>query len=430
LKTESSLLIQLAETENLIKAWNLLNKENEYSYGFSGLSIKDFNQNLESNIEVLSKELKENTFHFSATRAAIIEKDNGKYRPLQIPEIRDRVVLKAMAVLLEEQFSETLSKSDKISFAYQRGKGVREAVLQLKSLYQQEGKVILKADIINFFEEVQKDKLLKDKIYPNLKDNSIDQLISDSVSQKLDGLNRIKKEHRQLFKNAGYGIPQGNPLSPLLSNIYLSEFDLYLKELGYLVIRYADDFIVVFKSEEDAKKGYANISKFLNDKLSLKIHSLGALNGKTQIINPKEKELSFLSIKFDGNNIYPDKDTLGLLKNKLRSVIKNGELSSQLYQEIYEVIEKWIALYSYTDIERYFDEIDTFLKSRLIKKFGNIHYKTLKCKSLAKKVRNKQYNKSSKSIWRNKDLVNILPRFFRWRKNSSYHTLLEPMLRN
>ena len=416
MKAENSLLTQLAETENLTNAWNLLNKDNEDSYGLSGQSIKDFDQNLASNIESISKELKANTFRFSPTRAAVIKKDNGKYRPLQIPEIRDRIVLKALSTLLEEQFSETLYKSDKISFAYQRGKGVREAVLQMKSLYQKGGKVILKADIINFFEEVQKDKLLKEQIYPNLSDNSINQLIRASMSQRLGGLNRLKKEHKLLFKNAGYGIPQGNPLSPLLSNIYLSKFDLYLKKLDYSVIRYADDFIVVFKSEEEANKGYEEINKFLNEELSLKIHSLETKNGKTEIINPTEKELSFLSIKFDGNNIYPGKDTLGILKSRIKSVIKTGELNSLLYQEIYDVVEKWIALYSYTDIERYFDEIDLYLTVQLTKKFGNQQYKTIKCKKLTRKVRNKQYNKSTKSIWRNRDLAKILPKFFRIQK--------------
>lgn len=332
---------------------------------------------------------------------------------MQIPEIRDRVVLKAIAILLEDNLKKILSQSDGVSFAYQKGKGVREATLKMKASYLQGGKVILKVDIINFFEEVQKDKLLKDFVYPNLTDDSINQLIEESVSQKLGGLNKIQKKHRQLFKNAGKGIPQGNPLSPLLSNIYLSEFDLHLKEAGYLLIRYADDFVVIFNSEEKAIEGYKFIRKYLEEKLSLKIHPIDSGNGKTEIVNPHKKEFSFLSIKFDGKNIYPSKDAIGVLKGRIKASIKSGELNSILFEEIYETIKKWMAPYSYLDIERYFDEIDSYLLNKLVKKFSKRNYKTTKCKSLIQKVRTKQYEKSSNSFWRNVDILNMLPHFIR-----------------
>lgn len=264
--TDSSLIAQLALIPHLNKAWNLLNKENELSYGFSGSTIGDFAQELDSNIAEISKRLLDKTFRFSPTRAAIIKKDNGKYRPLQIPEVRDRVVQKAMAILLEEQLNGILSKSDGVSFAYQQGKGVRDAALRMKSEYLKGGMVILKADIINFFDEVQKDKLLKEIIFPSLTDDSINKLIDESLSQKLKGLKSLKK-HRALFQNAGKGIPQGNPLSPLLSNIYLSRFDAQLKDDGYSLIRYADDFIVVFGSDEEAREGYEKHRKIVEGRV-------------------------------------------------------------------------------------------------------------------------------------------------------------------
>lgn len=409
--TKQSLLTQLSSKESLHNAWNLLKKENLESHGLSGITTNDFSKHLESNLYNISKELISENYVFSPTRAAVIKKDNGKFRPLQIPEIKDRVVLKAMAILLEERLDSILVKSKDVSFAYQQGKGVREAVLKLKSLYKEEGYVVLKADIINFFEEVQKDKMLNELIYPNLEDDSINTLIKASMSQKLGGLKKLGKKHFELFKNAGKGIPQGNPLSPLLSNIYLSNFDIHLKESGYSLIRYADDFIVVFKSKEDAKKGYEEIYKFLYQNFSLKIHPLEAKEGKTEIINPCEKEFSFLSIKFDGKNIYPSRDTVSILKCKIRNCIKNGDLNPDLFADIYKSMKKWIALYSYLDIERYFDDIDSFLIAQLNKKFGKRNYKITKCKQLTQKVRNKQYKKSKKSFWRKAEFTKFLPKF-------------------
>lgn len=410
LGAEETLLLQLAKEESIRRAWDLLRKDNEESYGLSGQTIKEFSEDLDSNLEKICNDLKNNSYKFSPTRAAVIKKDNGSYRPLQIPEIKDRVVLKAIAILLEENLNEILAKSDGVSFAYQKGKGVRDAVLKIKSSYLKGGKVILKVDIINFFEEVQKDKLLKELVYPNLKDHSIDDLIRSSISQKLGG---IPKKHKELFKNVGKGIPQGNPLSPLLSNIYLSGFDTYLKEAGYVLIRYADDFVVICNSEKEAVSTYKTIKKYLDEKLSLEIHPLGANNGKTEIINPCEKEFSFLSIKFDGKDIYPSKESLGFLKSHIKNIIKTGELDSTLYQEIYEAIKKWMAPYSYSDIERYFDKIDLYVVGRLNKQFGKKSHSIRKCKRLVREVRINQYNKSKNSFWRNIELIKILPRFFR-----------------
>nr|WP_321355521.1 hypothetical protein [uncultured Draconibacterium sp.] len=91
-----------------------------------------------------------------------------------------------------------------------------------------------------------------------------------------------------------------------------------LKKDGYQLVRYADDFIVVFKSIDEAQKGYEIIFTYLNEKYSLNIHPLEAKNGKTEIINPLEREISFLSIKFDGTNICPSKESLSFLKSTIR----------------------------------------------------------------------------------------------------------------
>lgn len=124
-------------------------------------------------------------------------------------------------------------------------------------------------------------------------------------------------------------------------------------------------------------------------------------------------------MKFDGNNIYPSRETVGFLKSKIRDFIKKGELNSDLFDNIYGEIKKWIALYSYSDIERYFDYIDSTLITQLGKKFGKKSYMTTKCKKLAQNVRNKQYDKGPKSFWRSEELIKLLPKFFRSRFKKS-----------
>lgn len=418
IKTNRTLLDELASVEFLTNAWTLLRKDKEESHGYSGVTIGKYSQNLDSNISRLNRDLLGGNFRFSPTRAAIIKKDNGKYRPLQIPEIWDRVVLKALSILLERELVSILSNNDEVSFAYQQGKGVREAVLKMKALSIEEGKeVILKVDIINFFEEVQKDELLNSIVFPNLKDNSISKLIEEAMSQKLKGLNRFKKEQKLLFKNAGKGIPQGNPLSPLLSNVYLSDFDQFLQNKGYSAIRYADDFIVLFQSIEEAAEGYELIRAYLIDNCGLRIHPLSDNNNKTEIVLPKESDFSFLSVKFDGNEIYPGKSSLGYLKSKIAKTIRLGELNEDLYKELHLHLDRWIALYSYMNIERYFKTIDDYVLVHLKKKFGSKKFKVTKCWKLARNRRHKQMNNGKNSWWKGKKINKLLPKIFQNQKN-------------
>ncbi|MEQ8471510.1 MAG: reverse transcriptase domain-containing protein [Marinoscillum sp.] len=396
-----SLLHKLSSTSFLLEAWNQLKKENEESHGLSGLTIGEFQQNLDNNIHNIRRFLQKRTYKFSSNRAAVIKKENGKFRPLQIPEIRDRVVLKAIAILLEEKLKKLLIDSEEISYAYQKGKGTIHAVLKMKSIYDEGKQVILKADIIDFFEQVDKDSLLEQSIYPNLEDDSINFLISDALNQELGGLNRLKKELKVYFKNAGKGIPQGNPLSPLLSNIYLADFDRFVKGKNYPMVRYADDFIVLFNSIEEASSGYHEISEYLQGSLGLKIHELEeSASGKTTIINPSHENFSFLSIRFNGNKLLPPKNSIGYLKSKIAKEVKIGELNQDTFNAIYNIITKWISLYYLLDISELFATIDEYLLSCLRKKHGKIDFKTTKCSELKKRYLKEKGKKNKAPFWK------------------------------
>ncbi|WCO01324.1 reverse transcriptase domain-containing protein [Psychroserpens ponticola] len=402
-----TLLEELSNKDFLFEAWNQLKKENEESHGLSGPTIKEFQENLTTNIFNIRHFLKKGNYRFSQNRAAVIKKENGKYRPLQIPEIRDRVVLKALAILLEENLKELLKDSEGISYAYQKGKGVKQAVLQMKSIFDQGKQIVLKADIVNFFEEVDKDSLLKSKIFPNLKDKTINFLIVNALNQKLGGLKRLGKKHKELFKNAGKGIPQGNPLSPLLSNVYLAEFDRHMKNENHPMVRYADDFIVLFDDVENAKDGYNLISEYLTNELGLKIHVLDEKDmGKTTIVNPFNQTLSFLSIRFDGKKLLPPRNSIPYLKSKIAKEVKQGELNEDTFNSVYTIITNWIALYSYLEIDIYFDAIDNYFITTLKKKFGHENIKITTCEKLKARYFKERNKKNKAPFWKK-----ILPSF-------------------
>lgn len=365
---EKGLLIDKISTEkNLHSAWKKLNKYNSHSHGMSGVTIEVFKSNLDEHIELISKKLKSNSYKFSPNRAVAILKSNGSYRPLQVPEIQDRLVLKAIAIELEEQFAEVIQLSDGLSFAYQKRLGMRDAIDKMRELYNQGKTIILEADIINFFGEVNKDKLLNEYIFPKLPDSSLNDLILSGLNQDIKGLELLNPLQLEKFKNIKNGIPQGNPLSPLLSNIYLSPFDLHLKEKHYGLIRYADDFIVMCENKEIAEKCYQDCFNFLEKELSLKVHDI-LLNEKTKIVDPKIERFIFLSIEFNGKQAFPSIEKYEKLKNKIRSIC-NSNINEMnvlaLITKIRNGTDGWISAFFYTDMDKYIEDLDYFINRQL-----------------------------------------------------------------
>ncbi len=381
-------LLETRSTSDFLQnAWRNLNKSNRFSKGVSGITIDIFEKDLERNLSQISTELKSGNYEFQPTRATVIKKDNGKYRPLQIPEIRDRVILKAISILLESELAELLKESKGISFAYQKGTGVKDAVIKMKELYIKGKTVVLKSDIINFFEEVNKEELLKNKVFPHLKDNTITKLINSALSQPLRGKKRLQKKHQELFKNAGKGIPQGNPLSPLLSNIYLNDFDKYMTIEGYKLIRYADDFIVLCETKEGAQVAHELAASFLIN-LNLKVHPINSPNNKSTILNPKIMEFSFLSIGFDGENLFLSPKKIKSIKGKIREAIHTRNNIKEAVIEVENIVRRWLSLYEYVDIKRHFKMIDNYINVHLKKRFDkNWTYKFAPCEELLRRLR-------------------------------------------
>lgn len=372
---KKSLLYKISSQEKLLDAWGKLNKTNKSSHGLDNISIEDFANNLDDKISSISKKLRDNTYSFSATRAVLIPKSNGKFRPLQVPVIGDRLVLKAIAIELENQFAKTISKSEGVSFAYQKKMGVKDAIEKIKELYDRGNPVVLEADLINFFGEVDKKTLLTKQIFPQLPDDSLNNLIESALNQEIGGLEDIQKKQRHYFQDLNNGIPQGNPLSPLLSNIYLSPFDAYIKGKNYNLVRYADDFVILCSNEKEGQKAFEDCELILK-KLGLKIHPLSK-GDKTKIVNLKNSTFDFLSITFNGKSFYPSKSNIDRLKSKIRDIC-NGKVEYNvltLLKKISNVYDGWVSAFYYTEVERFSEELDIFINRHLFLALKNFEWK-------------------------------------------------------
>lgn len=371
-----NLLNKISSVESLRLAWAKLEKFNKESHGLTGETIAEFELNKEDKILSISKRLQEGTYQFSPYRAVLIPKSKGKFRPLQIPEVSDRVVIKAIAIELEEHFKELLEKSRGLSFAYQKGLGVKEAVEKINEYCQNGYSYVLEADLINFFGTVDKDSLLNDVVFKRLSDTTINALIQQALNQSIGNLDSFNVEQKKYFENIDKGIPQGNALSPLLSNIFLSPFDLRLKDKGFKLVRYADDFVIMCTSEKECEEAYIECCTVLEE-LNLNIHKLEE-GGKTRIVNfNKHDTMDFLSVTFDGNVFYPSFANVERLKSKIRDVCngKDKYCVSTLLIKIKNKLDGWVSAFYYTDIQRYSSEIDAFINRQLYLSLAKMGWK-------------------------------------------------------
>ncbi|MGF7039731.1 reverse transcriptase domain-containing protein [Mucilaginibacter lappiensis] len=390
-RVKPTLLKQISQVKFLLEAWRLLNTSNKKSTGLSKISIKDFEANLKNNIKSLSTSLLNGSFRFSAVKGVALAKKNKGFRPLMISEVQDRIVHKALALKLEAKLSRKYKIKNICSFAYQRKLSIQDAILKMASYYQQGYKYILEADIQSFFPTVDKQMLLND-ICTNLQDHTLDILLQGSLNQELGNRTELKQRDQKIyddiFSSAEEGIPQGNALSPLLANIFLANFDQRMIKSKIKMIRYADDFIILCKTADDAKKAYLIAIEELETKLSLTLYPLkdkAAGNEKiSRILKPTEHSFSFLSVKFDGVKCsVSDKKVVAII-SKLRDLSSQKSLKQnfpgqelgflQVLVKVRNAVEGWIAAYSFLDIDNQIADLDKHVNITLYNIFNEFGF--------------------------------------------------------
>ena len=348
------LLGKVATRPNLQGAWEDISRSaRPFSHGISGQTIQDFRANWKSNIESIRHDLLSEAYRFGQVRAATTKKKGGKKRPLRIADIRDRVVQRAITRVLDRKLSKKFKLDNRASYAYLPGKGTRSAIKQMLQYHQDGCRFILEADIMDFFGTVNTSKLLHDLIFPNLADTTINALIEAAFQMEVGNLHDLPEEDWELYPESSVGLPQGGYLSPLFSNIYLSEFDQRMLKEKFRLIRYADDFIVMCKTQNEAEGAYDLSRKFLEDELGLKLHYRDDNDklARTRIVRVSQKPILFLGIQFNGLRIWPSKNKRRNLIYKLDQVGRESRNVLELLTSMKNLIAGWIAAYGFTDLD-------------------------------------------------------------------------------
>ena len=240
------------------EAWRSV-RRNRGAAGIDKVSIQMFAKNLAANLDRLMRELKQRTYEPLPARRVYIPKDakQTKFRPLGIPAVRDRVAQEVLRRLLTPIFE---ARFHDHSFGFRPGRSCHQAVEKVLELGRQGHRWVLDADISGFFDNLRHQAVM----------GELSEVVADGNILRL-----VEKFLRAGVLEAGkylptrVGTPQGGVVSPLLANIALNVLDWHLHNLGYQFVRYADDFVVLCRSEQEAKEALTAVEQLLKERLGL-----------------------------------------------------------------------------------------------------------------------------------------------------------------
>ncbi|WP_462281739.1 group II intron reverse transcriptase/maturase [Salinivirga cyanobacteriivorans] len=348
---EDGLLGKILNPYNLNRAY-LRVVRNKGSYGVDGMEVVKLKDYLKANGSDLIKSIKSGKYRPNPVRRVEIPKDKTSKRPLGIPTVVDRFVQQAIHQVLSPIYEDDFSDN---SFGFRPKRSTHKALHRCK-LYISEGyNYAIDMDMEKFFDTVNHSKLIE-ILSRRIKDGKVISLIHKYLNAG------VVIEHK--FETTDQGVPQGGPLSPLLSNIMLNELDKELANRGHRFVRYADDMVILCKSKRAAERVKANVSRFIEEELFLKVNK------------DKTKVVYYSRIKFLGYSFYKIKDeyrfrihpkSIVKLKAKIRNLTSrnNGWGYAKIKARLSAFIKGWVNYYKYADIKGILVKIDEWYRRRL-----------------------------------------------------------------
>src|SRR5215210_7360218 len=274
----------IMESANLQRAWKQV-RANHGAPGVDGMSIEAFPAWAKEHWKEVAALLESGEYQPKPVRRVELEKPGGGKRLLGIPSVLDRVIQQAIAQVLSKEVDGSFHPS---SYGFRPGKSAHQAIQQLQADKLSGYSQTVDLDLEKFFDRVNHEVLMR-LLRRRIEDKRVLRLIGRYL--------RTGVEVRPgRVEPTSEGVPQGGPLSPLLANILLDELDKELERRGHRFARYADDFVILTKSERTARRVYGSIKQWLERRLKLKINAAKSGVGTVE-------EVEFLSFKLRGNRI-------------------------------------------------------------------------------------------------------------------------------
>jgi RNA-directed DNA polymerase len=322
---------------------------NKGAPGVDHITVEKFDSHGREELARLQAELAGDTYRPQAVRRKWIDKPGSRdKRPLGIPTVRDRVVQTALRNVIEPIFDVTFAES---SYGFRPGRGCHQALEHVERLLNAGSVYVVDADLKSYFDTINHEKLLK-RIREKVSDGRILKLIEMFLRQGImDGLESWTPEE---------GSPQGAVISPLLANIYLNPLDHLMADAGYSMVRYADDFVILCRTREDAERILETVRLWVVDN-DLTLHP-----DKTRIVDARTEHFDFLGYRFRGPVRLPRPKSEDKLKDAIRAKTKrtNGNSLPFIIHQVNQTLRGWFAYFRHCN-QTVFQDLDGWIRMRL-----------------------------------------------------------------
>jgi RNA-directed DNA polymerase len=323
---------------------------NDGASGVDHVSIEEFVRRLPDSLWEVADALKAQTYTPQAIRRVHIPKPGStETRPLGIPTVRDRVVQAAIVNVIEPIFERGFAEH---SYGFRPGRGCHDALDRVQVLLKQGFTHVVDADLKGYFDSIPRDRLLA-RVGRRIADGSVLKLIERFLQAEImDGARRWTPEA---------GAPQGAVLSPLLSNIYLDPLDHHLAQNGFEMVRYADDFVILCRTAEDAQRALELVRQWVAEN-GLTLHP-----DKTRIVDASCETFDFLGFTFRADKHWPRKKSIAKLKETVRAKTSrnSGYSLPFIIGDLNRTLRGWFAYFRRSDYRNVFSDLDKWIRMRL-----------------------------------------------------------------
>lgn len=344
-----SLIDKVYSERNLRSAFAEV-KANRGAAGVDHQTIAMYERRLDGNLEKLSEQLRVDAYQPHAVRRVWIPKPgSSEKRPLGIPTVRDRVVQGALRHVLEPIFERTFAEH---SYGFRAGRGSKDALRRVDALLKAGHTWVVDADLQSYFDTIPHEQL-RARIETQVADGRVLRLIAKFLRQDvMDTATHWTPER---------GSPQGAVLSPLLSNIYLDPLDHALADAGFEMVRYADDFVILCRSEAEARRALEHVDRWTKS-AGLTLHP-----DKTRIVDATQRGgFDFLGYHFERGYRWPRPKSLRKLKETIRAKTRrtNGHSLDAIIRDVDRTLRGWFTYFKHSHATT-FPRLDAWVRMRL-----------------------------------------------------------------
>jgi RNA-directed DNA polymerase len=330
-------------------AWQKVER-NKGAAGVDGQSVERFAAVADRYLTELHEDLKNGSYRPSPVKRVSIPKGGGQTRPLGIPTVKDRIVQTALKMTIEPIFEVQFRQG---SYGFRPGRGCKDALREVDRLLKEGYTHVVDADLKSYFDTIAHDRLMA-RVGETISDGRVLKLIEGFLKQE------IMSDMARWQPTTG--TPQGAVLSPLLANIYLHPLDLLMEQNGRRMVRYADDFVILCRTEDEAEAALREIGAWTAAN-GLTLHP-----DKTRVADSRQpgQGFEFLGYRFEAGHRFVRKKSLKALKDKVRAKTtrSRGDSLARIIADLNPALRGWFGYFKHAT-PTLFRNLDRFVRRRL-----------------------------------------------------------------